>query len=137
MTSISLIGSTFPSTWIIFGSSKQRTTSHIASTSRICERNWFPNPSPLLAPFTSPAISVNENDVGTILLGLTISTILSNLSSFTSTTPTFGSIVANGKFAAKAPAFVIALNNVDFPTLGSPTIPAVNPISHLYYFFIL
>ena len=29
---------------------------------------------------------------------------------------------------AKAPAFVIALNNVDLPTLGNPTIPAVNAI---------
>ena len=37
--------------------------------------------------------------------------------------PTFGSIVANGSFAANAPARVSALNRVDLPTLGSPTIP--------------
>ncbi len=32
-------------------------------------------------------------------------------------------MVVNGKFAAAAPATVKALNKVDFPTLGSPTIP--------------
>jgi hypothetical protein len=40
--------------------------------------------------------------------------------------PTFGSFVANGKFAAKAFAFVNALNNVDFPTFGNPTIPLLS-----------
>ena len=83
----------------------------------------MPRPSPLLAPLTSPAISVKENEVGTILRGLTISTILSNRLSFTSTTPTLGSIVAKGKLAASAPDFVMALNNVDLPTLGNPTRP--------------
>ena len=92
----------------------------------------MPRPSPLLAPLTSPAISVKENEVGTILRGLTISTILSNRLSFTSTTPTLGSIVAKGKLAASAPDFVMALNNVDLPTLGKPTIPAVKLIIHLY-----
>ena len=81
---------------------------------------------------TSPAISVKENEVGTILRGLIISTILSNRLSFTSTTPTLGSIVAKGKLAANAPDFVMALNNVDLPTLGKPTIPAVKLIIHLY-----
>jgi len=38
-------------------------------------------------------------------------------------TPTFGSIVQNGKFAACALAFDKQLNRVDLPTLGSPTIP--------------
>ena len=32
----------------------------IASTSLICDKNLLPNPSPLDAPFTSPAISTNE-----------------------------------------------------------------------------
>ena len=44
----------------MFESSKHLTTWHIASTSLICDKNLFPKPSPLLAPFTSPAISVNE-----------------------------------------------------------------------------
>ena len=32
----------------------------IASTSLICDKNLLPNPSPLDAPFTNPAISTNE-----------------------------------------------------------------------------
>ena len=32
----------------------------IASTSLICDRNLLPNPSPLDAPFTKPAISTKE-----------------------------------------------------------------------------
>ena len=60
IVSISRAGSMEPSTWIILVSSKQRTTCTIASTSRILARNWFPSPSPLLAPFTSPAISTNS-----------------------------------------------------------------------------
>ena len=39
IVSISLIGSTFPSTWIVFGSSKHLTTSIIASTSLIFCKN--------------------------------------------------------------------------------------------------
>ncbi len=31
----------------------------IASTSRICDKNLFPKPSPFEAPFTNPAISTN------------------------------------------------------------------------------
>ena len=37
--------------------------------------------------------------------------------------PMLGSFVAKGKLAANALAFVSALNNVDFPTFGNPTIP--------------
>lgn len=50
--------------------------------------------------------------------------IFSSLSSATFTIPTLGSIVQNGKLAASA-AYVLvkALNNVDFPTFGSQTIP--------------
>ena len=41
----------------------------------------------------------------------------------------FGSIVQNGKFAASALfEAVSALNYVDLPTLGNPTIPHLNPI---------
>jgi hypothetical protein len=48
----------------------------------------------------------------------------------TFTTPTFGSIVQNGKFALCAFALDKQLNKVDFPTLGNPTIPAF-----MKYFF--
>ena len=48
-------------------------------------------------------------------------------SSGTATEPTFGSIVQKGKLAASALALATrALNNVDLPTLGSPTIPALS-----------
>jgi hypothetical protein len=38
-------------------------------------------------------------------------------------TPTFGSIVQKGKFAACALALLRQLKRVDFPTFGKPTIP--------------
>jgi hypothetical protein len=37
-------------------------------------------------------------------------------------------MVQNGKLAASALLFEIALNNVDLPTFGNPTIPHFNPI---------
>ena len=47
----------------------------------------------------------------------------------TGTIPTLGSIVQNGKFAVCALLeFVKALNKVDLPTFGNPTIPHLNPI---------
>ena len=56
----------------------------------------------------------------------------SNLSSGTGTIPIFGSIVQNGKLAACALLeFVRALNRVDLPTLGKPTIPHLKLI--IYY----
>ena len=52
-----------------------------------------------------------------------------SLSSGTITSPIFGSIVQNGKFAACALLdFVKALNKVDFPTFGRPIIPVLKPI---------
>ena len=45
--------------------------------------------------------------------------------------PTLGSIVQKGKFADCAFAFDKQLNNVDFPTFGSPTIPHFNDIFFL------
>jgi hypothetical protein len=36
--------------------------------------------------------------------------------------------VQKGKFSAGIEDFVIALNKVDFPTLGRPKIPHLNPI---------
>ena len=59
-------------------------------------KNWFPNPSPLLAPLTSPAISTNSMAVGIILFVLQSFARISKRSSGTVTTPTFGSIVQNG-----------------------------------------
>src|SRR5437763_539516 len=38
----------------------------MASVARILPKNWFPNPSPWLAPFTSPAMSTISMVVGTI-----------------------------------------------------------------------
>ena len=69
---------------------------------------------------------------------------LSSLLSTTSTIPMLGSIVQKGKFAASAFFEAVrALNKVDFPTLGSPTIPHLKPIKILInltreqvYFFI-
>ena len=59
-------------------------------------KTYSRSPSPLLAPFTSPAISTNSIYVDTILFELNIFASTFNLSSGTDTTPTFGSIVQNG-----------------------------------------
>lgn len=95
------------------------------STSRICDKNLLPNPSPWLAPLTSPAISTNSMDAGTARWDLLSSESTWRRGSGTATIPTFGSIVQKGKLAACAfPFSTTALKRVDFPTLGSPTIPA-------------
>ena len=91
-------------------------------------RNWLPRPSPLDAPLTRPAISTNSMVVGRIRCGLTISASLSRRGSGIGTTPVFGSMVQKGKLAASIPALVSALNRVDLPTLGKPTIPHLNPM---------
>ena len=57
----------------------------------------------------------------------------SNLLSGTGTIPIFGSIVQKGKFSACALfELVRALNKVDFPTFGNPTMPHLNPIYLLF-----
>ena len=67
--------------------------------------------------------------VGMICFDAAIAASLSNRLSGTATSPTLGSIVQNGKLAAWAAAvFVSALNNVDLPTFGKPTIPILNPM---------
>ena len=64
-------------------------------------------------------------------LELDILNNLSNLVSITGTTPTLGSIVQNGKLPDCAfEEFVNALNKVDLPTLGKPTIPHLKPITY-------
>ena len=54
-----------------------------------------------------------------------------NLSSGTFTLPMFGSIVQKGKLADCALELDKQLNNVDFPTLGKPIIPAFIKITYL------
>jgi hypothetical protein len=61
---------------------------------------------------------------GITFSGFTNDANFSNLESGTFTTPIFGSIVQNGKFALCALAFDKQLKRVDLPTFGSPTIPA-------------
>ena len=65
----------------------------IAHVAGLVAANLFPNPSPLLAPRTSPAISTISIWVGTIRLGLTNSANFCRRSSGTSTNPIFGSMV--------------------------------------------
>src|SRR5690606_1223678 len=129
MVSMSAIGSTRLLTWMTSGSSKQRTTCAIASTSRMCARNLLPRPSPLAAPATRPAMSTNSTAVGTTFSGLTISASAPKRGSGTGTTPRLGSIVQNGKFAAAMPALVSALKRVDLPTFGRPTMPHWMPMT--------
>ena len=104
----------------------------MASHSRMLARNWLPSPSPLLAPFTSPAMSTNVIRVGMTCRDFAISASLSSRGSGTATSPTFGSMVQNGKFAACAAAVrVSALNRVDLPTFGRPTMPILKPMLRL------
>ena len=69
MMPMSRRGSVEPSTWMTFSSSKQRTTWTMASHSRMLARNLLPRPSPLLAPFTRPAMSTNSMTAGVVFLG--------------------------------------------------------------------
>ena len=62
----------------------------------MCPKNLFPKPSPLLAPLTSPAISVNSTIEGIVFSGLYIFFKLLSLSSGRVTIPEFGSIVQKG-----------------------------------------
>ena len=66
---------------------------------------------------------------GMTLALLAIAASRSSRGSGTFTSPTFGSMVQKGKFAACAAAVrVSALKSVDLPTFGSPTIPIFNAI---------
>ena len=123
------MGSMVPSTCVMFSSSKQRSTWIMASVSRMLPKNLLPNPSPFDAPFTSPAMSTISQVAGTILPGCTSSASLVSRSSGTVMTPTLGSMVQKGKLAACALALDKQLKSVDFPTLGSPTMPHFNDIS--------
>src|SRR5487761_2529993 len=134
MSSVSMVatspdGSIRPSTWITSSSSKTRTTSQIASASRMAARNWLPSPSPSEAPRTMPAMSTNVTVAGRIRSDPKISAKSSRRASGTATTPTLGSIVAKGEFAASTLLWVNALKRVDLPTLGSPTMPIERAIA--------
>ena len=96
MVSMSRAAPMEPSTWITSPSSKQRTTWTMASASRMSARNLFPRPSPLEAPLTNPAMSMNSSTAGVNFLGWYISASLSSRSSGTDTTPTLGSMVQKG-----------------------------------------
>ncbi len=124
IVSLSRIGLTLPSTWTILSLSKQRNTWMIALHSLIFAKNWLPKPSPLLAPFTKPAISTISTVAICTRSGFTNSSNLAIRGSGTLTTPMLGSMVQNGKLALCALALDKQLNKVDFPTLGKPTIPA-------------
>ena len=128
MVSMSEIGSIRLLTWMTSSFSKQRTTWVMASTSRMWARNLLPRPSPLAAPATRPAMSTNSTAVGMTFCGLMISASWLRRGSGTGTTPTLGSMVQNGKLAAAMPALVSALNRVDLPTFGRPTMPHLMPI---------
>ena len=93
---MSLPGLTSPSTWVTSSSRKTRVTWQIAVDSRMWERNLLPRPSPSEAPRTMPAMSTNSTVAGRILAEPKISASCGSRSSGTPTTPTLGSIVANG-----------------------------------------
>ena len=92
---MSRTGFTPPSTWVT-SPSKHRTTWQTASTLRMWLRNLFPNPSPVLAPFTSPAMSTSRTVAGMTFSVVMWEAMTSSRGSGTGTTPTFGSMVANG-----------------------------------------
>lgn len=96
IVSMSSLGETLPSTWTTFSSLKARMTWQIASDSRMFARNLLPRPSPSEAPRTMPAMSTKSTVAGRIFWELKTSASLPRRGSGTPTTPTFGSIVANG-----------------------------------------
>ena len=96
MISMSSLGSTLPSTCTTSGSVKTRITWQIASLSRMLARNLLPSPAPSLAPLTMPAMSTNDTVAGSWRSEPKISASTASRGSGTPTTPTFGSIVANG-----------------------------------------
>ena len=71
-------------------------TWQIASASRMLARNLLPRPSPSEAPRTIPAMSTNETVAGRIRALPNTLASCSSRGSGSATTPTLGSIVANG-----------------------------------------
>ena len=97
MVEMSLAGLTSPSTCVTSSSRKTRVTWQIAADSRMCERNLLPRPSPCDAP-RDDAGDVDELDGRGQHLGRAehLGELRGSRSSGTPTTPTLGSIVANG-----------------------------------------
>ena len=96
MVPMSEAGSTLPSTWVTSSSRKTRVTWQIADDSRMWLRNLLPRPSPCEAPATMPAMSTNSTVAGSTFAEPKTSASCGRRSSGTPTTPTLGSIVANG-----------------------------------------
>ena len=96
MVSMSPSGETLPSTWTTSSSSKTRITWQIASASRMLARNLLPSPSPSEAPRTIPAMSTNDTVAGTVFSLSNSCDRTPSRASGSGTTPTFGSMVANG-----------------------------------------
>ena len=96
IVSMSSLGDTRPSTCTTLSSWKTRMTWQIASLSRMLARNLLPSPSPSLAPLTMPAMSTKSTVAGMTFCELNSSASSPRRASGTPTTPTFGSIVANG-----------------------------------------
>src|SRR5690606_31136093 len=78
-------------------------------------------------------MSTNSIVVGNTRSGLTISANFFRRGSGTGTIPVLGSLVQKGKFSAAIPALVKALNRVDLPTCGRPTMPQLKPITCSQY----
>ena len=102
---------------------------------RMLARNLLPSPSPFEAPFTSPAISTISIVVGTTRLGLSISASRMSRSSGTVMTPTLGSIVQK-EIRRLRLGVGQAVEKVDLPTLGSPTIPHCKAIEYLSFLIL-
>jgi hypothetical protein len=96
MVSMSSAGEILPSTCTTSGSLNARMTWQMALASRMLARNLLPSPCPSLAPLTMPAMSTKETAAGTIFCEPKIFASVVSRSSGTPTTPTLGSIVANG-----------------------------------------
>ena len=96
IVSMSSAGLTLPSTCTTSGSVNTRMTWQIASLSRMLARNLLPSPAPSLAPRTMPAMSTNDTVAGMIFCEPNTSASFASRGSGTPTTPTLGSIVANG-----------------------------------------
>ena len=96
MISMSDLGSTLPSTCTTSSSANTRTTWQMASLSRMLARNLLPSPAPSEAPLTIPAMSTNVTGAGTIFSEPKILANSSRRGSGSATTPSLGSMVANG-----------------------------------------
>src|SRR4051812_43310760 len=95
----------------------------MASQSRSEPRKRLPRPSPVLAPFTSAAMSTISNPVYTSFFEFDILPSRSTRSSGTCASATVVSVVENWCGATTVSAPVSALNKLDLPLLGRPTSP--------------